>query len=156
MVTRSLVVEFDFTWNITAHGKVIQRSACFALDKIQQIVSNYMVFMNLVDTVFTFHTCIGNPEEHFVSLVRRRKGGVGKGNAHSAVLGDYFSIEVEGVTYLETVCASSCAMLTKQLRCVSCKRYHPTLRALSNWEKTDWLRLQRRQPVLLAMPTSDI
>ena len=33
---------------------------------------------------------------------------------HSAVLDDYFPIELEGVTYSETVRASSCEMLTKQ------------------------------------------
>ena len=135
MVTRSLLVEADFTWSVTVPGKVIQRSVCSALDKFPQIVSNNTVFRNLLDAVFTLHTCVGNPEEQFVSLVRRRKGRVGKGEVHSAVLDDYFPIELEGVTYSETVHGSSCEMLAKQQRCVSCRAYRPTLRALSSQEK---------------------
>ena len=65
MVTRSLLVEADFTWSVTVHGKVIQRSVCSALDKFPQIVSNNTVFRNLLDAVFTLHTCVGNPEEQW-------------------------------------------------------------------------------------------
>ena len=132
MVTQYLNIREDLSWSIGVHGKLVQRESCSALSNFPEKLHNIAIFQQFVSAVYTLQTCIGNPDDQYVSLVMSRKGKVGRGQIASAFMDDFYPVYLEGTKYDATVRSSVCELLVKDKECNPCKSYHSTLRVLDS------------------------
>ena len=71
VVSRSLIVQQDFSWMLHVHGHHVNPSAV-PLSRIPSYLESETATA-LLETVSSLHTCIGNPEDKFTQLGKAKK-----------------------------------------------------------------------------------
>ena len=134
VVTRSVTVRSDLSWSVVVHGKCVTHCCC-ALKSFPNTIESSDTVQKLLCTLDSLHVCAGHPDEEYVSLVEARKGKVQCGSSQSALIDEYFPVELNGRVYSKTVRSTGCEMLVHEMKCDACKAYRPNLRSLCSRQK---------------------
>ena len=136
IITHCLTVNSDLTWVLYVHGNQLCPQTCQSLRKIPSKLDSASLYC-LLESIDQLHICCGQPDVHFVSMLKAKKGKILTSDGKvSAKVDDYSSVYLNGVTYPVTVRTSTCELLTTYPKCSSCKCYRSNLRAMySAWSR---------------------
>lgn len=106
-------------------------------ERVSNLISSSVVLNRIIMKLDHLHVCAGNPDEHFINLAEQRKGVFFNcSNEPVAAVDGFFPVTLEGIVYNQTIRSKSCEILVDDVKCISCKKYRPTLRSLySRWSK---------------------
>ena len=130
VVTHSILVKHDLSWEVYIHGHKIVPGKCAALTSVPSTLcpASFSSLLHLVDTL---NVCAAHPDPHFIELANSRKGKLYARDGNIAAEVDtYCSVELDGVTYEKCVRTTRCELLTGGARCSTCAQYRPTLQAI--------------------------
>lgn len=128
-----LQISNDLSWKVYAFGKEVNS---FHSDFPATHLDSSS-FSSLISRLNKSSVCIGNPEAHFIEIVKGRKGKITNRNGSvSAILDSSTPCVVQGKVLTETVRTENCTVLTSKDRCESCQMYRKNLRAMyAKWLK---------------------
>lgn len=132
VITHTLLVERDLSWNVFVHGHHINRTTSGLLSSIPSHIdsSTLLTLLSILDSA---SVCPGHPDSKFIEIAKKRKGVFyGQNGEIKASLESSFPVVRNGVTYSSTIRASQCEILIKNEKsiCETCKAYGSTLRAI--------------------------
>ena len=125
----SVKVSEQLQWNVRVCGRLVPCENSLYTEH-PTLVTSVETLNKLCSSVECMKICSGNDDECFVSIVKDRGGVIMKNEAMTA--------------YLDGNCVrhSKCCILMKEVgRCLLCKQYRSTLRAISQDPKTQPLQL---------------
>jgi len=134
VITHCLSVKTDFTWLFHVHDHHLSPQNCNALNNVPETLSVDTLHA-LLQQVNTLNVCCGQPDAHFLSMIKREKGRIISSNGQTkAYVDEYAPVTLGGDTYQATIRTVSCEILTGGNKCLSCKAYRNALRAMhSRW-----------------------
>ncbi len=136
VVELCLVVNTDGSWSVYARKCRLDSSSCKLLENVPEIMTPECLpaVVKLLDGC---SICMGHPEEEYCMLAKSRKG-VFKDSSSKTVKAslDTAPFISSRRYYQEAVRTSKCEILVSSGRCLHCKAYRPTLRALSKKAKS--------------------
>lgn len=136
VVTRSLIIFENLTWEIYIHGHKLDRLQCSAVSNVTDTIT-FDTFKELLSVITGYNVCCGNPDHKFVEMAEAKKGkflSIGKNIVAYSDIGH--CVLVDGVVYPSTVRHSKCEYLVMEMRCKACSDYRNNLRAIySNFSK---------------------
>lgn len=134
-ISRSIVVESDFSWKVYVYGKEVSAQSCSVLCNFGPEM-NLSSLKRLLTVVDKSKVCVGHPESNFVSMLKSRKGEIKTADGAQTAYLDTMTVHLDGNVYSETVRSANCELITHELKCGGCVGYRNTLRALyGRWQK---------------------
>ena len=134
-ITLCLTVNNDLTWSVAVQQHSIIPSKCSALKSFPPILSTdslHQLHKMCDELVF----CAGQPDIHFVSMVKAKKGKILSEDGKVVAFVDECRTVLDGIVYQYTVRSSDCELVSMTDKCVSCQKYRANLRAMySRWSK---------------------
>ena len=143
VVTRSLVISrVSQMWQVHIHGHLLNPSNIPSLANIPTTLNGDTASL-LLKQLSQLRTCVGNPEEKFVSLGKAKKNScfLSPNKEMVAYLDEYACVTLQNQVYTATVRSSKCHLLTDEERCPVCSKYRKNLLA----QHSRALRVQTRQ-----------
>lgn len=132
VITHCLTVSEDLTWELYVHNRQVQPHICPALQSVPQILTSDSL-NKLLQLLDRLNVCCGQPDSHFISMVKAKKGKIISCDGKvAATIDQYAPVAVNGEHHQATVQTGSCEMVTTFQKCTSCKSYRGTLRAMYN------------------------
>ena len=125
VISHCIIVHEDFTWSLYVHNHEIELPNCKALRCTPQILTPHSL-QSLLSQIESLHVCVGQPDSHFVSMLKTKKGGKvlsSKGQYKAYV--DQYTSQSQQVKV--TVRTESCEMLVESQKCGPCKAYRNVL-----------------------------
>ena len=133
VVSRSLIVESDFTWKVYVHSQLLSATDCQSLSKFPvhlQIES----LQEVLNTINQLHLCAGHPDQKFVDMVDAKLFTLS--GQISAYVDRKSFIALDRNIYHATVRPASCQLLSSSAKCFQCVNYRNTLRSIHHrWQK---------------------
>ena len=130
VVTHSVIVNADFSWQASVHGHIIQPTSSNPLSSIP-VNLNQSSLSNLVSVLDSCTVCPGNPDPHFVTLAESRKGKfVTSTGEIRASFESALPVSINGKMYTSTIRTIGCEVVTHGAKCSECKNYRAQLRSM--------------------------
>ena len=128
VVTRSLVVKEDRSWQVHVHSHPIDLSIIPTIAGIPSELDRESATL-LLSQIAELQTCVGNPEPKFIALGEAKKNGRFLSAAKEVVayIDRSACVAVGGLQYPSTVRCSKCHLLTNNVRCSECITYRKNL-----------------------------
>ena len=143
VITRSLVInKAHQTWRVHVHGHLLDPSNISSLADVPVTLDGNAASL-LLKNLSQLKTCVGNPEEKFVSLGKKKRNGcfLSPNKEVVAYLDEYACVTLKNQVYTATIRSSKCFLLTDEQRCPACSRYRKNLLA----QHSRILRLQTKE-----------
>ncbi len=118
MVTHCIYVSSDLTWQVLVHKTRVVQEKCSVLENIPMNL-NVESCQQLVETIERSPVCSGNPDPHFVEMMKHK----GKTNVDTELHSDLLSVLTSDVIkkcYAKNTFAR--LFLEQQLKAASCKK----------------------------------
>ena len=134
VVTHSIGIKNDLSWQLFVHGFLVNPVKCGLLSDIPK----KMCSKSLEQLLDKCHICPGNPDNSYIEMVETKKGQLmSKGRqAVTAKIYSFSPVFLKGERYIKTVRVSSCQLLVEGNRCSTCISYRDSLRSMySPWLK---------------------
>ena len=126
VVTHSVIVNADFSWQASVHGHIIQPTSSNPLSSIP-VNLNQSSLSNLVSVLDSCTVCPGNPDPHFVTMVESRKGKfVTSTGEVRASIESALPVSINGKMYTSTIRTIRC----HGAKCSECKSYRAQLHSM--------------------------
>ena len=132
VVTRSLVVKADFSWVLHVHGHHVDPKKVQLLVDVPPLL-DITSTTHLLQCLSNLQTCVGNPDSRYIELAKSKKHShfLSSKNEIVAYLETGFSLLIDDEHHLSTVRTTSCHLLSTEIRCNKCRKYHRTLLAMA-------------------------
>ncbi|SMN01853.1 hypothetical protein SPONN_126 [uncultured Candidatus Thioglobus sp.] len=136
VITHSLSVNANLTWTLHIHGHPVSPQSCTVLQSVPGTLTSESLHA-LLQLVDDSKVCCGQPDSHFVSMVKGKKGKIiSVGGQVKAYIDEHAPTTLGDDCYQATIRMTSCELLTRGTKCSKCKSYRGTLRAMHNrWVK---------------------
>lgn len=136
IITRSLTVHTDLTWSLHVHNNLLNPRNCSALHSIPETLTSETLH-DLLQQVNCLNICCGQPDAHFLSMIKAKKGRITSPDGHvRAYIDEHAPVTHGDDCYQATIRTASCELLTTANKCSSCKTYRGALRSMhSRWVK---------------------
>ena len=123
-VVSSVVIFGDHTWDAIIHERKLDHSATL-LARFPQCMSATTEVVDLISILDKSTTCLGNPEEGFVEVCKKRGGSIEGSRGFRQVVGILDITDASAVTVRST----SCEYLVSHTRCGPCINLRRSLRS---------------------------
>ena len=132
MVTHSLRVAENLSWNLSVHGFQINSYKCGLLSDVPEIL-NHISLEKLLKLIDSCNVCPGNPDRCYIEMIEAKKGRLMSKNGQdiSAAIDSFSPVHHSDKQYSKTVRVSSCELLVKGNKCASCVSYSDSLRKMT-------------------------
>ena len=128
VITNSVRIMRNLTWNLSVHGFQLDSLKCRLLSDIPQTLDR-MSLEELLKLIDKCNVCLGNPDTGYIEMVESKKDHLmskNKKDITSAI--DKFSPVCYGDKhYAKTIQLSSCELLVEGKKCASCVSYRNSL-----------------------------
>ena len=106
--------------------------SAFVQNTPASISKEYLSTQDLLNDIDKLMICSGNPDHHFVEMLKKRKGNAILSKDRKSVMAtlDYTRVINSNQFYPVTVRVKTCKMITTEKQCENCKRYRHNLRSL--------------------------
>lgn len=146
VVTHSVRIQENLSWNLFVHGSQVDSLKCTLLTGIPEILSPSSLeeFLKLLDK---YNICPGNPDSGYIEMVEAKKGQLMSKNRQNliATVDSFSPVFLNGEKYAKTVRVSTCELLVEGRKCTSCVSYRNSLRSMYHrWLKQKPLSPSRR------------
>lgn len=136
ITSHTITIYEDCTWSVHVFSSKLNVIICAALSHFPVHMSLENI-PNLITTLDRLPICCGQPDLHFVEMLKARKGKIvsNRGNETVAYV-DACPVKLNGTNYLETVRSSNCQFIGNFAKCDACRGYRTNLRTMYNrWQK---------------------
>ena len=136
MITHCLTIEDDLSWKICIHSKEVTADQCPPLSDIPtHLEANQL--QHLLCLLDQLRVCPGHPDDHYVDMVRAKKGKlISTSGDIAAYIDSNAHVQLNGQTYSTTVRSTKCHILTSVTKCPACASYCDTIRSIHHrWQK---------------------
>lgn len=135
VILHCLTVYSDATWSLSSTQHPVDPANCSALKHIPSLLTPDFL-LQLLHILDHCNLCSGQPDTHFVKMVKAKKGKVLTSNGKISAFVDDCIVIVDGEFIMGTVRSSECEIISLSSCCISCKAYRPNLRSMySRWSK---------------------
>lgn len=116
----------SLSWTLTVHGKEVNQQKCSALSDTPKTLS----IATLLSVLDKAAVCPGQPDQQFLLML---DGKLLSRNGHTVIayVDDCSAVTLNGEKYIRY---SSCEVVVKGVKCLSCVNYQDTLRKMAKTE----------------------
>lgn len=147
VITHSVRIKENLSWNLSVHGFQVDSLKCRLLSGIpEKLCPNSLEeLLKLLDKC---NICPGNPDSGYIEMVEAKRGQLMSKNRQNvtATVDSFSPVFLNGEKYAKTVRVSTCELLVEGSKCASCVSYRDSLRSMYHrWLKQKSLSPSKRQ-----------
>ncbi len=137
IITHSVRVNTDLSWEAFVHGKSVSSSKSQLLAKFPDVL-DIESFNSLITCLDLSTLCPGHPDKQFVEMLSTMKGKISSRHSNEtvSVIDSFAPVSLNGETYNQTVRHVTCEIITNTTKCPHCIQYRNSLRkSFHSWQK---------------------
>ena len=131
-VDKCLTVNEDRTWTLFVNGREVDKNKCAELRSLPHSLDDESAVFTVLNRVDHLRVCPGHPDKQFIELLHAKKGCIKSADGSTVASIDTCGVKLNGEIYDQTVRVANCEILSQGVKCLECKKYRPTLRAINH------------------------
>ena len=109
-----------------------RENKCAELRSLPHSLDDESAVFTVLNCVDHLRVCPGHPDKQFIELLHAKKGCIKSADGSTVASIDTCGVKLNGEIYNQTVRVAKCEILSQGVKCLECKKYRPTLRAINH------------------------